>query len=162
WASGPYPQPWSQGDWLSGPYPQPWSQGDQVSGPYPQPWSPGDQVSGPYPQPWSPSDGVALNPQPFPPSPAMEGMATAVRLDPDASSCGRVKVQFSWDRLGQIEASNGCETGLGGSPHRPKPPGVSRNGFTFGVENPTTIGSATGGAGAGKIKFNEFTISKAA
>ena len=26
----------------------------------------------------------------------------------------------------------------------------------YGVENPTTIGSATGGAGAGKIKFNEF------
>jgi hypothetical protein len=25
--------------------------------------------------------------------------------------------------------------------------------FSFGVENPTTIGSATGGAGAGKIKF---------
>jgi type VI secretion system secreted protein Hcp len=32
--------------------------------------------------------------------------------------------------------------------------------FSFGVENPTTIGSATGGAGAGKIKFNEFTITK--
>jgi type VI secretion system secreted protein Hcp len=32
--------------------------------------------------------------------------------------------------------------------------------FTFGVENPTTIGSATGGAGAGKAKFNEFTIKK--
>jgi type VI secretion system Hcp family effector len=32
--------------------------------------------------------------------------------------------------------------------------------FSFGVENPTTIGSATGGAGAGKIKFNEFTIKK--
>jgi type VI protein secretion system component Hcp len=30
--------------------------------------------------------------------------------------------------------------------------------FSFGVENPTTIGSATGGAGAGKVKFNEFTI----
>jgi hypothetical protein len=29
-----------------------------------------------------------------------------------------------------------------------------------GVENPTTIGSATGGAGAGKIKFREFTIKK--
>ena len=28
--------------------------------------------------------------------------------------------------------------------------------FSFGIENPTTIGSATGGAGAGKIKFNEF------
>ena len=32
------------------------------------------------------------------------------------------------------------------------------NDFTFGVENATTIGSATGGAGAGKVKFNEFTI----
>ena len=32
--------------------------------------------------------------------------------------------------------------------------------FSFGVENPTTIGSATGGAGAGKIKFNEFEINK--
>ena len=32
--------------------------------------------------------------------------------------------------------------------------------WSFGVENPTTIGSATGGAGAGKVKFNEFTIKK--
>ena len=32
--------------------------------------------------------------------------------------------------------------------------------FSFGVENATTIGSATGGAGTGKIKFNEFTIKK--
>ncbi len=32
--------------------------------------------------------------------------------------------------------------------------------FSFGIVNPTTIGSATGGAGAGKIKFNEFTIKK--
>lgn len=32
--------------------------------------------------------------------------------------------------------------------------------FSFGVENPTTIGSATGGAGAGKIKFNELHITK--
>jgi len=45
-------------------------------------------------------------------------------------------------------------------------PGGAKNGafeikdFSFGVENPTTIGSATGGAGAGKIKFNEFTIKK--
>ncbi|MGZ7039469.1 MAG: type VI secretion system tube protein Hcp, partial [Thermoanaerobaculia bacterium] len=27
-------------------------------------------------------------------------------------------------------------------------------------ENPVSIGSATGGAGAGKVKFNEFTIKK--
>jgi type VI secretion system secreted protein Hcp len=32
--------------------------------------------------------------------------------------------------------------------------------FSFDVENPHTIGSATGGAGSGKIKFNEFTIKK--
>ncbi len=32
--------------------------------------------------------------------------------------------------------------------------------FSFDVENPTTIGSATGGAGAGKVKFNEFHITK--
>jgi type VI secretion system secreted protein Hcp len=32
--------------------------------------------------------------------------------------------------------------------------------FTWGSKNPTTIGSATGGAGAGKILFNELTITK--
>ncbi len=32
--------------------------------------------------------------------------------------------------------------------------------FSFGAENPTTIGSATGGAGAGKVSFNEFQITK--
>ena len=32
--------------------------------------------------------------------------------------------------------------------------------FEFGAENPTTIGSATGGAGAGKFKLNPFKITK--
>lgn len=32
--------------------------------------------------------------------------------------------------------------------------------FSFSVEDPMTIASATGGAGAGKIKFSEFTIKK--
>lgn len=32
--------------------------------------------------------------------------------------------------------------------------------FSFGVENKATIGSATGGAGGGKIQFNEFQIKK--
>ncbi len=42
------------------------------------------------------------------------------------------------------------------------PPGQAINvqSFSWGAENPTTIGSATGGAGAGKVKFNEFTIKK--
>ncbi len=33
--------------------------------------------------------------------------------------------------------------------------------FSFGVENATTIGSMSGGAGAGKAKFNEFSVKKA-
>jgi type VI secretion system secreted protein Hcp len=32
--------------------------------------------------------------------------------------------------------------------------------FSFSAENPTTVGSATGGAGAGKAKFNELTVKK--
>ncbi len=32
--------------------------------------------------------------------------------------------------------------------------------FSFSVENKTTIGSATGGAGGGKIEFKEFEIKK--
>jgi type VI secretion system secreted protein Hcp len=30
--------------------------------------------------------------------------------------------------------------------------------FSFNVKNPTSIGSGTGGAGAGKVQFNEFTV----
>jgi type VI secretion system secreted protein Hcp len=32
--------------------------------------------------------------------------------------------------------------------------------FSFSIENPTTIGSGTMGAGAGKAKFNEFEITR--
>jgi type VI secretion system secreted protein Hcp len=32
--------------------------------------------------------------------------------------------------------------------------------FSFSIENPTTIGSGTQGAGAGKAKFNEFEITR--
>ena len=32
--------------------------------------------------------------------------------------------------------------------------------FSFGVENKATVGSATSGAGGGKVQFNEFTIKK--
>jgi type VI protein secretion system component Hcp len=32
--------------------------------------------------------------------------------------------------------------------------------FSFGIEHSSTTGSATGGAGAGKAKFNEFSITK--
>src|SRR5438105_10233323 len=48
----------------------------------------------------------------------------------------------------------------GDGSHTAHPSGFEIKDFSFGVENPTTIGSATGGAGAGKVKFNEFTIHK--
>src|SRR5438105_8515124 len=48
----------------------------------------------------------------------------------------------------------------GDGSHTAHPSGFEIKDFSFGVENPTSIGSATGGAGAGKIKFNEFTIKK--
>ena len=37
---------------------------------------------------------------------------------------------------------------------------IEVNSSELGVENPATIGSMTGGAGAGKAKFQEFTITK--
>jgi type VI protein secretion system component Hcp len=37
----------------------------------------------------------------------------------------------------------------------------SIDGFDFSVENPTTIGSQTGRAGAGKAKLGELTVNKA-
>ena len=47
------------------------------------------------------------------------------------------------------------------SPAGPAPGGAFEiKDFSFGVESPSTIGSATGGAGAGKVKFNEFTIKR--
>lgn len=32
--------------------------------------------------------------------------------------------------------------------------------FSFGLDNPTTIGTITGGAGAGKVKFQQLSIQK--
>jgi type VI secretion system secreted protein Hcp len=41
---------------------------------------------------------------------------------------------------------------------KPSKPGFEIEDYSFEIENPATIGSATGGAGAGKIKFKEFVI----
>lgn len=43
-----------------------------------------------------------------------------------------------------------------------KPGGIAIVKFSFGVENQTTIGSATGGAGSGKAKLKEFEFDKVA
>jgi type VI secretion system secreted protein Hcp len=42
----------------------------------------------------------------------------------------------------------------------PKSVAVEVRDFSFGAQNPTTVGSATAGAGAGKVKFNELVVTK--
>src|SRR3954463_11301651 len=37
---------------------------------------------------------------------------------------------------------------------------IATKAYSYGVENPTTISAQTGGAGAGKVKFNELEIEK--
>ena len=37
---------------------------------------------------------------------------------------------------------------------------IELDSFSFGVDNATTIGSASGGAGAGKVKFSQLSIQK--
>lgn len=49
---------------------------------------------------------------------------------------------------------------VGESQDKAHPNTVPVSAFTFGVENKQTIGSATGGAGAGKATFNTLTIAK--
>jgi type VI secretion system secreted protein Hcp len=39
-------------------------------------------------------------------------------------------------------------------------PAFEISSWSFAIENPTTIGSGTSGAGSGKAKFNEFSIKK--
>src|SRR5215475_5837191 len=46
--------------------------------------------------------------------------------------------------------------GLQGDPN----PAFEISSWSFGIENATSIGSATSGAGSGKAKFNEFQIKK--
>jgi type VI protein secretion system component Hcp len=59
-----------------------------------------------------------------------------------------------------FEAPAGVQDHSSAAGHQPANPAFEIKDWSFGVENPTTIGSATGGAGAGKIKFNEFQIKK--
>jgi len=117
--------------------------------PQPLPPTPSDWLAGPRPHPWSPDDAVALNPQPLPPLPAMgELMACG----------GSAKDEFIWFESG--DDGTGSVRGETSDTHwRPKSAFELKD-FSFGVENPTTIGSATGGAGSGKAEFGEFTITK--
>ena len=50
---------------------------------------------------------------------------------------------------------------LGETADREFPGAIEIESFSFGAENVATIGSSTGGAGAGKATFQEFTVEKA-
>jgi hypothetical protein len=45
--------------------------------------------------------------------------------------------------------------------NKPKSGHIEIKDFSFGVENPRDIGSSTGGAGAGKVRFNQFQVTHA-
>jgi type VI secretion system secreted protein Hcp len=49
---------------------------------------------------------------------------------------------------------------VGESLDKAHPQTIAVNSVEFGVENPTTIGTASGGAGAGKATFESFKVSK--
>src|SRR5262249_17808055 len=71
---------------------------------------------------------------------------------------GSVTDDFLWYAPG--DGGTGS-LGAGGGSHRLNP-AFELSEFSFGAENPTTIGSATGGAGGGKAGFAECNISKLA
>jgi type VI secretion system secreted protein Hcp len=52
--------------------------------------------------------------------------------------------------------------GISGNSNGPTGPcnGIQLDSFQWGVGTETTVGSATGGAGSGKIKFNDITVTK--
>jgi type VI secretion system secreted protein Hcp len=58
-------------------------------------------------------------------------------------------------------AAGAGEPIVGETADREFPGAIEIESFSFGAENATTIGSATGGAGAGKATFQEFTVEKA-
>ncbi len=98
-------------------------------------------------------------------------MSGRIRIVGQASSCRGFESVLTWNTAAAgggggaatpdvseitFTLPNG-DTVNGGDPPAPT---FEIKDWSFGVENPTTIGSATGGAGAGKVKFNEFTIKK--
>jgi type VI secretion system secreted protein Hcp len=101
----------------------------------------------------------------------------------DASGqCDRNEAAVSWNQTGPAGAQ-GLQgiPGVAGPPGPPGPPGPGLGSvaalpvgtvtfddapafeikdFSFSIENSITTVGSTGGAGAGKVKFNEFTIKK--
>ena len=90
-------------------------------------------------------------------TPALVGLV-ALRGDDESSSS-------SARRAGALVAPGGATAyqlqltqALAGNPALKE--AIEVDSFSWGAKNPITIGSATGGAGAGKIAFNELRINK--
>jgi hypothetical protein len=126
----------------------------------------------PQPFPPAPGDGVALNPQPFPPSPGRNpGPSQIGWKNPGPTQIGwknpgpisfttKAVDAFIWfNPMGSMETFG--KVGGGGGYYNPN---ISKafdiKEWSFDVENPTTIGSATSGAGGGKAEFAEFSLTE--
>ncbi len=66
---------------------------------------------------------------------------------------------FNGAQLGGL-TSGGAATTAGESQDRDHRNAIEISEFSFGAQNPTTIGSATTGAAAGKVKFQMLTVKK--
>jgi type VI secretion system Hcp family effector len=63
---------------------------------------------------------------------------------------------------GHVGATLYIDDAVNGSEGKAKVPAFEIDDFSFAVENSSTIGRATSGAGGGKAEFHEFTITKKA
>jgi len=149
------------------PQPFPPAPGDGVAlNPQPFPPAPGGDVQGPHPWPWAPG----ANPGPLQtgwknPGPIGSRKAGAT---PGPAGVPFVKFRFGTVFTTKVEWESGEDaptesiTFLYGTlavNYYPKKRGdFDIKDWSFGIENPTTIGSATGGAGSGKSSFGEFSI----
>ena len=69
--------------------------------------------------------------------------------------------QAATDYFLKVTPSPTTEPVVGETMDREFPGAIEIESFSFGAENTLSIGSASGGAGAGKAKFQEFTVEKA-
>jgi type VI secretion system secreted protein Hcp len=87
-------------------------------------------------------------------APAVVGL---LALNDDGGRTQGALVEEGGPESYQLVIAGVTPAGAGGTPAGQA---IAVEDFAWSAENPTTIGSATGGAGAGKIKFNEFVITK--
>src|SRR6478672_6821573 len=70
----------------------------------------------------------------------------------------RLRVEALEDRTVPSDSHLTLELKPAAGQSSPAPVTIVVDGFTFGFHDATTIGSATGGAGAGKAKFDELAV----